>query len=398
MKEKIEKLVNRHGVKKLFLAAVILSLVLFCIDRVTRDFVLLNITPKSSHTATLLQDGKVLITGRYLGGNEVEATAEIFDPKTRKFTKTGDMTIPRMYHWAVLLQDGRVLVSGGTTSGWTAAKTAEIYDPSTGVFTQIKSSGQGWPTAYPMILLNDGRVLMYRRLGLNVLERKDKKVAQLFDPKTNTFSDIRPCLGKICPNRAVLMDDGNVFLSCDTAYYNFRVSCVNQIFNPSTGRYTPTGKTKYGHRYGAVLKLANGEIGVFGGDMCVTENDCGVEIYSPSTGEFRKGANFPGNKSISSQSAVLLDNGKVLLVGGEEFIGDIETGHYLINTRAYLYDPVKDRFKRISRMHYKRGDRPILTKLKNGDVLIVGGNNSLGMEIFADPPTKLELYKYKGGK
>ncbi len=78
------------------------------------------IIPRFGHSAVLLKDGRVLITGGYWckgsGGkcNEVAPkSAEIYDPKIGKFIRTGDMNFGRTYHSSILLNDGRVLVVGG---------------------------------------------------------------------------------------------------------------------------------------------------------------------------------------------------------------------------------------------------------------------------------------------
>src|SRR6202162_1098502 len=70
-------------------------------------------TERATHTATLLQDGKVLITGGF-NNTEVLATAELFDPATGTFTPTGAMTTVRFSHTATLLADGKVLITGGS--------------------------------------------------------------------------------------------------------------------------------------------------------------------------------------------------------------------------------------------------------------------------------------------
>src|SRR6202140_4950839 len=81
-------------------------------------------TPRYNHTATLLIDGRVLITGG-TGGQGI-SSAELYDPSTRSFVPTGSMTVGRWGHTATLLRDGKVLIAGGSGS-----PSAELYDPET---------------------------------------------------------------------------------------------------------------------------------------------------------------------------------------------------------------------------------------------------------------------------
>jgi hypothetical protein len=85
-------------------------------------------TARTSHTATLLTGGKVLIAGGQLDASNLLGTAELFDPSIGSFTATGNLQGSRSKHTATLLNDGRLLLTGGTTGADTQAmKTAEIF-------------------------------------------------------------------------------------------------------------------------------------------------------------------------------------------------------------------------------------------------------------------------------
>ena len=121
-----------------------------------------------SHTSTLLPDGTVLIAG---GTNNPStsglgqiASAELFDPSSGTFSSVGNMTTPRAFHGAVLLPSGLVLVAGGTAPPTNAITAAELYDPTSATFSPTTLAiafhigGGGSPPA-PAILLNNGMVL-----------------------------------------------------------------------------------------------------------------------------------------------------------------------------------------------------------------------------------------------
>ncbi|SPE31108.1 High-affinity leucine-specific transport system, periplasmic binding protein LivK (fragment) [Candidatus Sulfotelmatomonas gaucii] len=83
------------------------------------------------HTATLLLNGKVLIAGGYIDwvnpvGYQNNSSAEIYDPAAGSFSSTDPMLATRFWHSATLLQDGSVLIAGGIGSDSPLA-SAEIY-------------------------------------------------------------------------------------------------------------------------------------------------------------------------------------------------------------------------------------------------------------------------------
>jgi hypothetical protein len=84
---------------------------------------------QSSHTATLLPNGKVLVAG---GGETFLpklATVELFDPGVGTFAATASMGTARAAHEAILLSTGTVLVLGGTNGVDGVLASAERYRP-----------------------------------------------------------------------------------------------------------------------------------------------------------------------------------------------------------------------------------------------------------------------------
>ena len=93
-------------------------------------------TGRASGTATLLDDGRVLLTGGYPGeGLPPTGSAEVFDPVRGRFTAVGDLGTARADHTATLLPDGRVLLCGGFDGSGNALDTTELFEPASGIFT-----------------------------------------------------------------------------------------------------------------------------------------------------------------------------------------------------------------------------------------------------------------------
>src|ERR1043166_4377865 len=89
-------------------------------------------TARYDHTATLLQNGKVLVAGGYLNGLPI-TSSELYDPATGIWIPTYNLHAPRMEHTATLLPKGKVLVVGGR-AGQLYRTDAELYDPARGTW------------------------------------------------------------------------------------------------------------------------------------------------------------------------------------------------------------------------------------------------------------------------
>jgi hypothetical protein len=98
--------------------------------------------PRESHTATLLNNGTVLLVA---GGSDsavgnptpaatTYATAELFNPSTGHFTAAGMMTTQRDFFTASLLGNGKVLAAGGLSNAASFLETADLFDPTSASF------------------------------------------------------------------------------------------------------------------------------------------------------------------------------------------------------------------------------------------------------------------------
>ena len=171
-------------------------------------------TARYSHTATLLPSGKVLVAGGYsyipppFGSNEVLDSAELYDPASGTWSTTGSLVTARSSHTATLLQIGQVLVLGGY--GINLLASAELYDPATETWSTAGSlaTGREYDTA---TLLPNGKVLVAG--GLAHTPEGYLASAEIYDPGTGSWS----IAGYLATGRAIhsatLLPNGKVLVA-----------------------------------------------------------------------------------------------------------------------------------------------------------------------------------------
>ena len=138
---------------------------------------------RATHTATKLPNGLVLIVGGMHRDGDYSTSAELYDSRTRLFAATGSMPTPRGGHTATLLRNGKVLITGGYSGAPGTLTSALLYDPETAKFTRTGSMtvARG---SHSATLLPNGRVLVAGGEDNDIAT----PTAEIYDPATGRFS------------------------------------------------------------------------------------------------------------------------------------------------------------------------------------------------------------------
>ena len=344
--------------------------------------------PRIQFTATLLQDGQVLVAGGCRTGNcpTVLASTELYDPRTGKWARTGSMHVQRTFQTATLLPDGRVLVAGGVTGCNNGACTpglasAELYDPRTGSWTLASSMHQA--RARPMAtLLPDGRVLMAGGApdGANNAYGSPLTSAEIYDPRTGTWTATGSMHQPRSAGAATLLPGGLVLVAGGWNGYGDALSA--ELYYPSTGTWTTTGSLLQAEDYEAgetATLLPNGQVLAAGNAVDPSGNPLtDAELYDPHTGSWTTSGAL--RQARAAQTTTLLHDGRVLVAGGKS-----SSDESTFFASAEIYQPFATAPSPVSAttarpgtwtltgsMHQARGTHAAAL-LQDGTVLVAGG-------------------------
>ena len=350
---------------------------------------------RKDHVAMGLPDGSALV----MGGNTSESinvpdtnTSSRFDPATEAFTAGPDLafsvSIDTGFTTALPLRTGFMLAGGGINGGvglqTPGTLLSQTFDPVSQSFTragdlQVRHLGTGNGT-----LLADGRVLLTGG-GLPGIDE-----TEVYDPTSRTWTKGSPMGTARRLHTATLLRDGRVliaggFVCCvvegQTASETSTASA--ELYDPATGNFTPTGSMAVARGLHQATLLPDGRVLVSGG-FGVAPSSPGApgpehaEVFDPATGTFAAAGNLQIGRSL--HSAILLTDGRVLVVGGLAQPGDRAAV-----AQTELYDPVANAWNPGPTLQ-AAWPGATATLLGNGKVLVFGGESASG---FPEPSTLL---------
>jgi hypothetical protein len=307
------------------------------------------LSPRHGHTATLLKNGKVLVSG---GG--YDATAEVYDPASGTWSATGPMRSVRSNHTATLLENGKVLVSGGFNNGSTL-ETAEVYDPASGTWSATGS--MAWSRYnHTATLLNNGTVLVSGSYRWN----DGLVTAEVYNPDSGTWSAATSMAWKRSSHTATPLDNGTVLVSGGISGSSLPMV---EVYDPASGVWSATGSMTSARFLHTATPLNNGKVlvsGGIGGGYLAT-----AEVYDPASGTWSATGSMATPRHDHTETLLL--SGKVLVAGGS-------AGNNIYHATAEVYRPGSGTWRATAPMSSVRTSHTA-TPLPNGQVLVVGGFN-----------------------
>jgi hypothetical protein len=337
-------------------------------------------TGRSSHTATRLASGWVLVTGGFATSSVLTATAEVYNPSTRVFNQlSSGLRIARAHHRATLLKNGKVLITGGVTdSGTTALASTELYDPVLGSFSYGPSMSQA-RAYHTATLLEDGRVLVtcgaYTNQSGHLI---NSRTAEIYDPETNAWSSLPDLTVYRSDHTATLLLDGRVLIAGGSS-----TSKTGELFDPDDGTFgAVNGEMIRARSQHTATRLIGGQVLLVGGTM-----ERSAELYTPGILRFESTQGIPFKERVS-HTANLLTTGRVLIVGGYSwndftFHVTYEWFNGPPGNKSFTFAQALFTFPRVSHRS---------TVLADGDILYTGGIN---LDPTLPEYAAVELYTFK---
>lgn len=283
---------------------------------------------RNYHSATLLASGKVLVAGGQ-NGNTVLGTAEIYDPATGNWSSAGTLNTPRTHHAAVLLTSGQVMVIGGTSgNGATTIATPELYDPATNSWTNAASATARWYEAAS--LLPNGNVLVSggASSGKTALASAD-----LYIPGLGWSGSVGGMITSRMGHSATALPTGAILVA--GGFNGANTIGTGEIYSVTSNSWLSAGTLGTARWSHTSTLLSSGQVLVVGGFDASNNPLASAEIFDPSLNAWAGAGSLQNARA--QHTATLMSGSRVLIVGGQ---GAGVNNPELASCELYAVDPV----------------------------------------------------------
>lgn len=290
-------------------------------------------------------------------------------------------TTGRLLATATTLADGRVLTAGGEIGPLGAALSAELFDPATGRWTP--TGALNTPRAgQTATLLGDGKVLIVGG-GTGTTLTAGLASAEVYNPSTGRFT---PTAGPPAAGHSFgvsePLPDGRVLIAGGFDAHGAATSATD-IYDPSSGAFTAGPSLGTARAEAVATIVAGGRVLVAGGTGADDHSLASAEVYDAASDAWTPVAN-----SLSDARAVAaaapLPGGRALVAGG------VADAHVPLAS-ADIYDPATNRFTPAAPMHTGR-ELAIAAPLPGGRVLVAGGASGIDTGNGIPVVTSAEVY------
>lgn len=325
--------------------------------------------PNRAVHATLLSDGRVLFVSYY--GESLRP--HIWDPTNNSFTPTAAASYELFCAGHTLLANGKVFIAGGFIADDVGFNRAVIYDPAANTFMPLPNMNKGrwYPTT---TVLPNGDVLVVSGDANGASHAN--ALPQVFQMSTNTWRSLTSAqlvlplypLMFVAPN-------GEVFYAGNSSQSRY-------LNTTGTGAWTSVASTHFSSRdYGPGVSYDVGKVLIVGGDDPPTATAETIDLTATVPAwKFTGSMHFPRRQN----NAVLLADGKVLIVGGSKGSGFDNSSAAVLP--AEMWDPATGKFSVMASISKYRGYHSTALLLPDGRVLSAGGNvGGPNAQVFSPP-------------